>query len=128
MSQTPDAKIQEELDKVKQGVAELTGQKDMHYLRPPRGIFSDRVLDVSKRQGYISVFWSVAYKDWDVNAQKGPQYAYDKVMEQLHPGAVILLHSVSKDNAEALGRIIDDAKKQGYTFKALDQLQVKVYR
>jgi peptidoglycan-N-acetylmuramic acid deacetylase len=128
MSQTGDAKIVEELDKVKQGVSELTGQKEMRYLRPPRGIFSDRVLAISKQQGYTNVFWSVAYKDWDVNAQRGAQYAYDKVIEQLHPGAVILLHSVSKDNAEALGRIIDDARAKGYTFKSLDQLQVKVYR
>jgi len=128
MSQTDNARIEEELAKVKQGVAELTGQKEMRYLRPPRGIFSDRVLAVSKQQGYTSVFWSVAYKDWDVHSQNGAQYAYDKVMEQLHPGAVILLHSVSKDNAEALGRIIDDARGKGYTFKSLDQLQEKVYR
>lgn len=128
MSQTGDAKIVEELAKVKQGVAELTEQKEMRYLRPPRGIFSARVLAVSKQQGYTNVFWSVAYKDWEVDAQKGAQYAYDKVMEQLHPGAIILLHSVSKDNAEALGRIIDDARAKGFTFKSLDQLQVKVYR
>lgn len=128
MSQVPDQKIAEELEKVKQGVAEVAGQKEMRYLRPPRGIFSDRVLAVSKQQGYTSVFWSVAYKDWDTEDQKGWRHAYDKVMAQLHPGAVLLLHSVSRDNAEALGKIIDDARQQGYTFKSLDQLQIKVYR
>jgi peptidoglycan-N-acetylmuramic acid deacetylase len=128
MSQVSDQRITEELDKVKQGVAELTGQKEMQYLRPPRGIFSDRMLATSKQLGYTGVFWSVAYKDWETKDQKGWQYAYDKVMPQLHPGAVLLLHSVSKDNAEALGRIIDDAREKGYTFKSLDQLQTKVYR
>jgi peptidoglycan-N-acetylmuramic acid deacetylase len=59
--------------------------------------------------------------------QKGWKYAYRKVMSQLHPGAVILLHSVSKDNAEALDEIIDDARKQGYEFKDLKQLTVKNY-
>jgi peptidoglycan-N-acetylmuramic acid deacetylase len=48
-------------------------------------------------------------------------------MRQLHPGAVILLHSVSKDNAEALASIIDEARKQGYEFKSLDDLKVKHY-
>jgi peptidoglycan-N-acetylmuramic acid deacetylase len=48
-------------------------------------------------------------------------------MSQLHPGAVILLHSVLKDNAEALDEIIDDARKQGYEFKDLKQLTVKNY-
>ena len=38
---------------------------------------------------------------------------------RFHPGAVILLHSVSPDNANALASIIDEAKKQGYEFKSL---------
>jgi peptidoglycan-N-acetylmuramic acid deacetylase len=127
MSGISSGKIGDELVKVKDGVSQLTGRQDMQYLRPPRGIFSDRVLAVSKEQGYTSVFWSVAYKDWDTKAQRGWKYAYDSVMSQLHPGAVILLHSVSRDNAEALGKIIDDARVQGYEFKNLDQLAVKNY-
>ncbi|MOA59278.1 Peptidoglycan-N-acetylmuramic acid deacetylase PdaA precursor [compost metagenome] len=78
--------------------------------------------------GYTNVFWSIAYKDWDTKQQHGWKYAYDHVMAQLHPGAVILLHSVSRDNAEAMRKIIDDARNQGYIFKSLDQLQVKQYR
>lgn len=125
MTQIDESRIKEELDKVKAKVAQVTGQQTMTYLRPPRGIFNDRSLAVSKELGYTNVFWSVAYKDWDTKSQKGWKYAYDQVMAQLHPGAVILLHSVSKDNAEALGPIIDAARKQGYEFKGLNQLTVK---
>lgn len=120
-------KLKEELDKVKFEVEKLTGQKEMRFLRTPRGIFNDRTLAYSKELGYTNVFWSIAYKDWDTKDQKGWQYAYEKVMGQLHPGAVILLHSVSKDNAEALGKIIDDARQKGYEFKSLDQLNSKNY-
>jgi peptidoglycan-N-acetylmuramic acid deacetylase len=120
-------KLKDELAKVKQEVAQVTGQKEMQFLRTPRGIFNERVLASSKEQGYTNVFWSIAYKDWDTNQQKGAGYAYEKVMSQLHPGAVILLHSVSKDNTEALRKIIDDARQKGYEFKRLDQLQVKRY-
>lgn len=127
MSQTSDEEIRNELKKVKTAVAHITGQKEMEYLRPPRGIFNERVLRVAKEEGYTNVFWSVAYKDWDVKDQKGWKYAFDNVMSQLHPGAVILLHSVSKDNAEALGKIIDAAREQGYTFKSLHQLKVRNY-
>jgi len=127
MSQISSQRLTEELDKVKAEVSQLTSQKDMRYLRPPRGIFNDRILGESKELGYTSVFWSVAYKDWDTKAQRGEQYAYDSVMSQLHPGAVILLHSVSSDNAAALGRIIKAAKEQGYEFKSLDQMQTKSY-
>lgn len=122
MSQLSEESIKTELEKVREHVEVLTGQKEMKYLRPPRGIFNERVLAASKQFGYINVFWSVAYKDWDVNAQRGSQYAYNSVVKQLHPGAIILLHSISKDNTEALGRIIDEAHRQGYVFKNLDQL------
>ncbi|GIP51466.1 delta-lactam-biosynthetic de-N-acetylase [Paenibacillus vini] len=125
MTTIPDGKIKEELDRVKQASTQLTGTDKMRYLRPPRGIFSERVLRVTKELGYTNVFWSVAYKDWDVNDQKGASYAYQKVVSQLHPGAVILLHSVSKDNAAALGSIIDEARRQGYEFRSLDDLGKK---
>ncbi|MFD2615024.1 delta-lactam-biosynthetic de-N-acetylase [Paenibacillus gansuensis] len=128
LSQVSNERLQSELDKVKQAVTEVTGQKEMKYLRAPRGIFSERILAQSAAHGYTNVFWSVAYKDWDVNSQKGANYAYTSVMKQLHPGAVILLHTVSRDNAEALGSIIDEARKQGYEFKSLDQLKQKTYR
>lgn len=127
MTQISNTRIQEELTKVKAEVANVTLQKGMQFVRAPRGIFSERMLAVSKELGYTNVFWSIAYKDWDTKDQKGWHYAYDQVMSQLHPGAVILLHAVSKDNAEALGKIIDDARQQGYEFKSLDQLRTKNY-
>ncbi|WAA13853.1 delta-lactam-biosynthetic de-N-acetylase [Fervidibacillus halotolerans] len=114
-----DEKIVEELEKVKKKTMELTGQKDMIFMRPPRGIFSERTLQVAKDAGYIHVLWSLAYVDWNTDNQKGADYAYQEVMKQIHPGAVILLHSVSKDNADALERIIRDMKGRGYRFASL---------
>lgn len=89
------------------------------YFRFPKGEYTDTALKTINSLGYSCVFWSLAYADWDLNNQKGEQYAYDKVVSRLHPGAVILLHSVSPDNANALGRIIDEAKRQGYEFLSL---------
>ncbi|MCR8634255.1 MULTISPECIES: delta-lactam-biosynthetic de-N-acetylase [Paenibacillus] len=127
MSQISVNRMKEELEKVRQAVSQLTGQESMPYLRPPRGIFSDQVLRASRELGYTNVFWSIAYRDWDTKQQKGWSYAYESVMAQLHPGAVILLHSVSSDNAKALAKIIDDTRQQGYEFKSLDQLKNKHY-
>jgi peptidoglycan-N-acetylmuramic acid deacetylase len=122
MTTISDSKIKEELEKVRSEVAQVTGVQKMDFVRPPRGVFSDRSLQASNEAGYRSIFWSSAYKDWDPNEQKGADYAYQKVVGQFHPGEVLLLHSVSKDNAQALGRIIDEARRQGYTFKALTEL------
>lgn len=89
------------------------------YFRFPKGEYTDTAIQTVNSLGYSCVFWSLAYADWDLNNQKGEQYAYEKVVSRLHPGAVILLHSVSPDNANALSRIIEEAKKQGYKFLSL---------
>ncbi|WP_442950359.1 delta-lactam-biosynthetic de-N-acetylase [Paenibacillus sp. DMB20] len=126
VSAISEEKLTEELNRVKTEVAKITGQQEMKYLRTPRGIFNERSLAVSKKLGYTNVFWSLAYMDWNVKAQRGAQHAYEKVTTQLHPGAVMLLHSISRDNAEALGRIIDEARSQGYEFKSLDDMGTKL--
>ncbi|MCM3653919.1 delta-lactam-biosynthetic de-N-acetylase [Metabacillus litoralis] len=117
-------KLKKELESVRLKVEELTGQKEMNYLRPPRGIFSERVLAESKKLGYTTVFWSLAFIDWKVDAQRGWKYSYDNIMRQIHPGSILLLHTVSKDNAEALDQAIIDLKKEGYIFKSLDDMMI----
>ncbi len=89
------------------------------YFRFPQGAHSESALDLVNNAGFKAVFWSSAYADWDTSNQKGKQYAFDTVTARLHPGCVLLLHAVSKDNAEALGDIIDYAREQGYEFKQL---------
>jgi len=91
-------------------------KKHMVFLRPPKGEYSEHSLEVSSKLGYINVFWSFAYDDWYRDKQRGWDYAYNKVMSNLHNGAILLLHAVSSDNAQALERIIVDARKKGYEF------------
>ncbi|MFJ5716213.1 delta-lactam-biosynthetic de-N-acetylase [Neobacillus sp. NPDC093127] len=120
-----DERVREELNSVKLKTKELTGQKKMKYLRPPRGVFSERTMQIAKEEGFTHVFWSLAFVDWNINQQRGWQYSYDNIMRQIHPGCVLLLHSVSKDNADALERAIQDLKKKGYKFKSLNDLTKK---
>nr|WP_245693835.1 delta-lactam-biosynthetic de-N-acetylase [Sediminibacillus halophilus] len=118
-------KMKEELDKLQSAVAKISDQKTMQYVRPPKGTFTEQSIKWANELGYIHMFWSLAFVDWNTNSQKGWQSAYQQVIDQVHPGAVILLHTVSEDNAEALEYLIDDMRKQGYTFKSLDDLVMK---
>lgn len=99
----------------------LTGTQMDKYLRPPMGLYSDSSLAVVSNLGYSTVFWSMAFNDWDPNKQPGTEYSYQHVLENIHPGAVILLHAVSQSNTEALDRIIKDVKSAGYTFSLFPQ-------
>lgn len=94
--------------------------QSMHFFRPPRGEYSERTLKICQDLGYQNVFWSFAYKDWEVDNQKGADYAYEQIKKGVHDGAVLLLHAVSKDNAEVLDRVIKDLKSEGYKFKSLE--------
>lgn len=92
------------------------------YFRFPKGNYNENSLELVDSMGLMSVFWSSAYADWDVNNAKGASHAFNSVTSRLHPGAVILLHSVSPDNARAMADIIDYARQKGYTFRSLDDL------
>lgn len=97
--------------------------RNMVFLRPPKGEYSERSLDITSKLGYVNVFWSFAYDDWAVDRQKGWEYAFQKVTDNLHNGAIILLHAVSKDNAEALDAIIEYARSSGYEFGDVFELE-----
>ncbi len=115
-----DTALRAEIDGLSDAFREKFG-KEMHYIRPPKGEYNDRTLRITKEMGYTNVFWSFAYQDWEQNKSRGKQYACDTVLTGLHGGAVILLHAVSKDNAEALEDIIDGAREKGYVFRSLDE-------
>lgn len=123
LANQPVETVQSELEDMNKTCEEIYGVK-MKYMRPPEGEYSPRVLAVAKDMGYTTVFWSMAYKDWDVNIQNGAEYAYDQIVPYLHGGAIILLHAVSADNTEALGNIIDTARGMGYEFRSLDDLSI----
>lgn len=119
MPEISEEKMKKEVEELSKSYFDLTG-KEMKFFRPPMGEFSQKSLKVTSEMGYTNVFWSFAYKDWETNNQKGTGYAYNQIMEGVHDGAILLLHAVSRDNAEILDKVIKDLKGQGYTFKSLE--------
>ncbi|WP_082235049.1 delta-lactam-biosynthetic de-N-acetylase [Halobacillus massiliensis] len=119
------AEMKKELDQVNESVQKLTDQEAMTFVRPPRGTFNSQSLKWAQEFGYTHAFWSIAFKDWETDNQKGWEYAYNNVLEQIHPGAVILMHTVSEDNAEALEQMIVELRKRGYQFGSLNDLMAK---
>lgn len=87
----------------------------MYLFRYPTGQFSEQSLAVVNNCNYRSVFWSFAYKDWDVNNQPNEAESLNLLLQKLHPGAIYLLHAESQTNANILGSFIDQARAQGYT-------------
>lgn len=92
------------------------------YFRPPEGSFSKQSMQWLHELGYQTIFWSFAYADWDNQNQPTHASAKQKIMENLHNGAVLLLHPTSATNAAILGDVIRECKALGYRFGSLDEL------
>ena len=111
-----------ELTGLEEKFREVTGQELPRYYRPPQGIYSEENLAMAKELGYRTVFWSLAYVDWNNDAQPTREEAFSKLLPRTHNGAVILLHSTSRTNAEILEELITRWKQEGYRFAGLDHL------
>ena len=122
MPEITDEEIEQEVMKLHQAVYEKYNY-EMRYIRPPKGEFSERTLKKCEDLGYKTVMWSFAYCDWDENKQPTIEEGKKKIVDNFHPGEIILLHSNSKTNSEILADIIDEARNQGYEFKTLDEFE-----
>ena len=111
-----------ELQRLEIAYKSLTGEDMPKYYRPPEGVFDERTMKFAKDAGYKTIFWSFAYADWDNNKQMSPERAKAKIMENIHNGAVILLHPTSATNAEIIGDVIRELKQEGYRFGSMEEL------
>ncbi len=101
---------------------ETTGREMPKYYRPPQGIYSQENLSMAKELGYKTVFWSLAYVDWNNDAQPTKEEAFSKLLPRTHNGAVVLLHSTSATNGEILEELLTRWKEEGYRFGTLEEL------
>ena len=116
------AAFSKELQDLESLYKETTGKDLPKYYRPPQGVYSEENLRMAKELGYKTVFWSLAYVDWNNDAQPTKEQAFEKLLPRVHPGAVVLLHSTSKTNAEILDELLTKWKEEGYRFGTIEEL------
>ena len=114
--------FQAELEDVAKLFQELTGKELSPYYRPPEGKCGIYNLKMAEELGYSTIFWSLAYVDWDTNNQPSHEAALDKLTSRIHPGAVVLLHNTSQTNGEILDELLTKWEEMGYTFSPLSEL------
>lgn len=101
---------------------EVTGKELSKFYRPPQGIYSEDNLKMAQELGYKTVFWSLAYVDWNQDSQPSKEQAFSKLLPRIHNGAVVLLHSTSQTNAEILDELLTKWEQQGYSFGTVEEL------
>lgn len=118
--------MEADINRLQEYIEKTTGQNNkVKYLRPPKGEYSEQTLRWTKEMGYTTVMWSVALRDWV--PMGSPQEAIDGVRNNLHNGAIILLHAVSKDVTEGLDTILKSIREQGYKIVPINKLSPRKY-
>ena len=123
------AEQQKDIAAGKRILEKLSGQK-ITLMRPPHGFRDWAVIDTLQKNGLTAVNWSVIPRDW---TNPGVSVIVDRIMEQLHPGAIILLHDgdspkyvVSREETiQAVSVIIDKLCAEGYNFVTVNELMQK---
>ena len=116
------AAFEKELTDLEDTYRQITGKELPKFYRPPQGIYSEENLQMAKELGYKTVFWSLAYVDWNNDSQPTAEYAFSKLLPRTHNGAVVLLHSTSATNAAILDELLTKWEQQGYRFAPISEL------
>ena len=118
------SEIKKEIKDCAKAYKKVTGCKMDPFIRPPMGEFSERSLQVVKDIGYYTIFWNMAYYDYDTENQPGKDYVVNHFKENYHKGALPLIHNISKSNCEALDDVLSFLEEKKYRFGTLDEFTI----
>jgi len=120
-TQISDTQIISELKGLNDIVYNLTGRSTKPYFRPPYGERNAHVLDVAASQGYQSVYWTIDALDWKESTGTTAQQVHDRIMTNLKPGTIYLMHIGDNITGQILDNVFNEIKAQGYTIVSLTE-------
>ncbi len=108
-----------ELEKFEELYREITGLSPAPIFRPPSSSWSERSLELVRREGYKTYMFSFTHKDWEVDNQPDPEQTLEALKKQVFPGSLIMLHTVGETNVRVLEDFILYVLDAGYDFGLL---------
>lgn len=101
------------------------GIDEATFYRPPFGAITQEQIDFLVTKNIKTVLWSITTMDWD-STQNSEGQMFQKFKEELHPGAIVLMHDFDFGNLNSklndLEKILNYGISQGYKFVTVAEL------
>ncbi len=117
-----NSQIADEIENCNNKIYSLTGVKPT-LIRPPYGDYDNAVIKTVSKLNMQTIQWSVDSLDW-CNTSTA-ESIYKKVVRNVQNGSIILCHNDAEHTPEALPKILDTLKKDGYEFVFISDLILK---
>lgn len=87
--------------------------------RCPGGIMSSVIQEECRKEGMPIAYWSVDTEDWK---SKNPTSIYDKAMNNVYDGSIILMHEIYPSTADAVEKLVPALIEEGYQVVTVSEL------
>lgn len=114
----PASKMIAETDKTDALIEKTIGKKPL-FFRPPYGISNPAVKNTVQAKDYKTIAWSIRSMD---TVNKNIEKVQQKIIANLHPGAILLFHDNHDRIVPLLEQTIKAIYAKGYKIVPLDQL------
>jgi len=114
-----DEEIKGELARTDALIQNLTGESTRPYFRAPYGARDARVLAVAAEEGYQSVYWTTDVLDWKETEGFTAAEAKARIMRNLAPGAIFLMHIGDTITGAILDEVFTEIEAEGYALTSL---------
>ena len=118
MTQLPLTEVSNQIVRTGAMIRNITGVSP-YLFRPPYGEYNQAVLNTLARLGYITIMWTVDSLDWQ---NPGVNQIVNRVVNNIEPGAIVLMHQAAPQTPDALQVIISRLRQQGYSFGTVTQV------
>ncbi|WNF38921.1 polysaccharide deacetylase family protein [Bacillaceae bacterium IKA-2] len=118
------ATLEREVTRTENILNEIIGYRTKLF-RAPYGFLYNELVEKLRDMDYSVVVWSIDSLDWQ---EDPPEVIADNVLNNIHPGAIVLMHDGGDWDADrtntiaALRQIIPALQKQGYQFVTVPEL------
>ncbi len=114
------AQAESQLTRTEEIVTRLSGASTKPFFRPPFGAYNAAVVDLAKRLGYQTIYWTLDSTDW--RPESTVDSITQRVVSQAGNGYIIVFHAAVDKTLAAMPAIVEQLRGKGFSFGSLSSV------